>query len=441
MTDESTPRLSPSGRFLTAATPDFPLSTGFYVDPATLTPSADQNGCILTPFSSVPQALANSNVGDGASLLLAPANFYGDFTVTKNIAIESVDVTRQPVPDLTSSPHTTCGNILVSTAAVGFSCLDTSNVTLNDGAGCNLSSCLVGGNLVNHLGDVSNGTALAINSAIAGSVLLNTLRLQSGAVAGTCNANSLTAIDSSFGAVVAISTVANCNGCEFDGNLNGDAAAALTLRNCTIAGSMTIGAGGSLSLTDCSVVGNVSTATATIVGCVLGGNLTTTGNLTIDRSSYQRIVRAGHTITCGGTLTFSDVPVLASQIGWNPATSANSNALTVLSAGKYAPGLYAIYSTLLLQAVGTAGTSITRTITIAGGPTVGSALSEAVSVTVGAPKFLPTSTGTGSNFDAHMSPKIVFLDGTHDVTVQYGSSGFTGTPSIDVYAAAALLAA
>lgn len=128
---------------------------------------------------------------------------------------------------------------------------------------------------------------------------------------------------------------------------------------------------------------------------------------------------------------------LKSQLGWNPA-SASSNVLTVLTGGAHSAGLYAICSTLILQTAATAGSSITRTIAITGGPAL-QTQSESVSVTTGAPKYLPTSSSVTTGYDAHMHPRVIYSDGTKDVTVQYSTSGWTGTPSVDVYASANLV--
>lgn len=177
-------------------------------------------------------------------------------------------------------------------------------------------------------------------------------------------------------------------------------------------------------------------------------NINVTGNLRIDSYSYDYCINNGNTITVTGTLTIIDAPRTQKQLGWNPASAANSNILTLLPAG-HAPGMYTISTTLILKAAATGATTIARQISFnmpnGGGPltTSRSIFGSAGAWTGSVPTFEQTNTAAYSATATAFSTvsTVIMSDGTQPITAQMLSSGFTGTPSIDFYASVAMLSA
>lgn len=446
-------RLSPSGRFLTPPTPagDLPLSSVFYTDLATTTALADQNGFIGTPFATAVQALAAAIAGDVIYLVPTDGTSYGALTIGKSLCVQSVSNARERFDGVQVNPCATpVGTVAIASATVALVALQINSLDLNDADGnCSLAGCEVNSVSAGSGGNVqANDTQFNVG-AFATATFLDC------AFAAAMTSSQMNAFRSVFGAIGngASPNVVVLSECT---------AGALTCGECTVqAGSSvaSINSSGDVTLAGSSVTGAVTvtfdlTATSSVIGGAvtvggdafiwatqLGAGLTVTGNLTIDAQSYAYATAHG-TVTVTGTLTITGAySKVQKQLGWNPASAANSNVFTLLPAG-HAPGMYLVNSAAILRAAASAATGMNRKITFTG-PNGAGAFSVTNSVFGASPSWtgsVPVFETTNTN--AYSATNTGFMnlgvaiisDGSQPITLQMLSTGFTGTPSIDLYA-------
>jgi hypothetical protein len=124
----------------------------------------------------------------------------------------------------------------------------------------------------------------------------------------------------------------------------------------------------------------------------------------------------------------SGLDTTRSQIGWNPA-SGNSTLLTLVPAG-HTPGVYLVSSAVIVRTVAGAGTCVPNCAHAA--PTIG-----AQTVTVNAGQSAISLTALGLTTATSWT---IVSDGTAAITFRYVPTGATGSPVVDVYASAQLIA-
>lgn len=396
-------RTSPSGPLLDVGGSILPLSALFWVDKDTPVPLAEQDGSIAAPTSTV-QAGVDVSPAFGAALYIVGLDYSTeDITVAdagKIMSFYGTDATAAIVLNITSASTFRCtqlfanGNLSSEDSIALLNC--GVNGTVNTTAGLYLAGDPAFGNTFGIIADaVTVGTALTANRWSFGN---------------TIQSFTLDAHDCTASGAVTITNFASVSHCRFDNSFDSAGLVAIDTAfndNVTIDGN------------------------ATLRVCSLGGNLSVSGALDIDNETYLTAIRNGRTITAG-TLVVIDATYgfTQKQLGWNPASAANSNVLTVVPAG-HTPGLYSIAVSMIVQANATVLTDMNQTI-VASGITKSTASSwTAAQFTTGTlPRYAGASTDTGP------CTHNVYSDGSSAITVQLLTTGATGTPSIDLYACA-----
>lgn len=437
MTDP-TPRLAPSGRFVTggSSAAAVPLSSALYVDLATTVPNADRNGAIVTPFAALAPAYAAA-LG-GSALLLAPTvsgASYAALTLDKALTVQSVDAA--PEPSYLSAPaqtvETECDGFTIHDVAASFVGLTITDLALpNALASVALDACRVAALL-----SVSTTQLYAQNCVFTGSADVLVL------FARSCSFASLIVTDGSASlfdcTISGTFTQTGAGFCELHGTQ--------VLDSITVAGGITIAGGCSVDivnavgggfLLDSSCVSvtcdgdfvarnaridgpiNVSSGNVDIRFCQLGGNvvLGEGSNLTIDVVTYLAALQAGHSFTVPGVLTVIGTTPQVVSSGY---TFAAPLVLTLQPVG-HAPGLYAVGGSEVISTAGTSGTA-TSAITFSA-PTVGPQ-------SVVGNDLLVTPAGSES-----VDPIYIQSDGGVAIQVTFTPAAIVGSPVADVYMAA-----
>jgi hypothetical protein len=199
------------------------LSTALFVDPATTTPLADQNGAATSPFATLTQGIAALTAPAGGTLLCCPG-FY---------PVETVDLDGRSLTLVGLAGPANLG------ARVG-ALVNLSNI--------NISSALAPLNLVNvMIGNVD----LQVTPETA-----QPLAATGSAFVASCNCGSANLIDCSASSI----------------NSTGD----VQLAACTVVGTV-VCAGDSFWL-DSTITGDVNCENLTCNNCVLGGIITPVSN-------------------------------------------------------------------------------------------------------------------------------------------------------------------
>ena len=439
MTAETSPRLSPSGRRLPETPASFvPLSSVIWVDGATVVPLAEQNGFIGTPFATLAAGFAPLADGDVLNLVPMGSTSYGNLTVSKSVCIQSASLALEQLGNsaIAVRPTVTAVDGLTVSSGQVLACTGLSIGSLSldpDGtANALLSQCDLHG-----ISSLAGGFAQLWNCQTTAEADFFSLICANTTFGGLVRASAIVATDSNF-----------------DGIQAGAGSAALTLTDCTaqavVCGPSTfadcsiasIDCNDDCTITDTAVSGAVTVGgNATIFTSQLSGGLTVTGNLTIDGSSYTYALQHG-SVAVTGSLNVTSAPYgkAQKQLAWNPASAANSNVLTLLPAG-HAPGIYVVNSALIIQAVATAATALSRLISFnapgGGAQTFSQSIFGAATIwTLSTPPAF--SKGNTAAYSAQSTAftllgSNIVSDGSQPITLQFVSSGFTGTPSVDVY--------
>jgi hypothetical protein len=451
MTAETSPRLSPSGRRLPQTPASFvPLSSVIWVDGATVVPLAEQNGFIGTPFATAAQAVAVAILGDVIILAPTDGSSYGTIELSTSLCVQSVSSALEHFDGVQSPPcHTPLAAVVLTNCTVALVNLQIESLDLTEDATCSLSGCELNGVSARSGGDIQvndsqfNGGDFAgvtiVDSYFAGPMTASQMNAENsvfGDIGNGATDNVLSLVSCSAGAIT-------CGALTLESStvISVSSSDDIVVRNSTTSG--TLHTDFNLSSIGMTIGGAVTVGgNATIFASQLSGGLTVTGNLTIDGSSYTYALQHG-SVAVTGSLNVTSAPYgkVQKQLAWNPASAANSNVLTLLPAG-HAPGIYVVNSALIIQAVATAATAFSRLISF-NAPNGGGAQTFSQSI-FGAATLWTLATPPAffkGNTAAYSAQSTAFTllgsnivsDGSQPITLQFVSSGFTGTPSVDVY--------
>lgn len=397
----------------------------------------DANPPIVT-FTQVGEGSYGSGIASVAVNTGIANVFFDDSVVTGDVNCTAADCVVHARNHSTLAGTVTAAFLLANNSFVD-TCVLASGLTAANGAEVGTATTQ---NAEVNESSISN----TLSCSGAGSALVLSNSYFGGAVTKTGAGGTITANNCQFDAAISASNGATFENCRF-----GSAVASLssgldtlTLNDCRFEGATTVDcvtgnftlanltdtvtSSGELTLRQC-VAGTDGILDLTCGSdmiaqdCELAVNLVTTGNLTSDRKSFDFQRVAGGTISIGGTIIISDMETAAQQLAYD--ASGPSNVLTLLPAG-HTPGIYNVTSPCVVN-------------TASGGGTL-TAVFSYNAPTFGATSISNTSIQTNALGGSLVSCRALVSDGSAPITAQMTPVGISGTPSIDVYATAQLMA-